>query len=91
MSVHSEKTDPCRVNASDDQVGTDMSLVSEEMLFEHCHASDDSRFTACRESMEFEVGGDECSGKFSVGGCAGTGTPDLRGYIVEFLTILFEQ
>ena len=38
--------------------------------------------------MEFEVGGDDRGCEFSVGSCAGAGTPDLRGDVVKFFAIL---
>lgn len=38
--------------------------------------------------MQLEVGGDDGGGEFGVGGCARTGTPYLRGDVVEFFAVL---
>jgi hypothetical protein len=58
------------------------------MLFEHGHDGDDARFAASGEGVEFEVGGHERSGELSVGRGTGTGTPDLRGDVMELLAVL---
>lgn len=88
MCVNSEQMASCRIAPCHHEICADVSLVPEEMLFEHCHDCNDARFTAGREGVEFEVGGDQGGGEFGVGCCAGAGAPDLRGDVVEFLTIL---
>ncbi len=42
MSVHSEETYTCRIDACNDKVCSDMSLVAEKVLFEHGHDCDDA-------------------------------------------------
>lgn len=88
MCVNGEEMCAGRVNACHDEVSADVSLVAEEMLFEHCHAGDDARLAAGGECMELEVGGDEGGGEFSVCGRAGAGAPYLGGDVVQLLTVL---
>jgi hypothetical protein len=59
------------------------------MLFEHGHDGDNAWLAAGGEGVEFEVGGHEGGGEFSV--CCGTGTstPNLRRDIVELLAVLY--
>ena len=38
--------------------------------------------------MQFQVASDEGGGEFRVGGGTGAGTPDVRGDVMEFLTVL---
>jgi len=58
------------------------------VLLEHGHAGDDAGLAAGREGVQLEVGGDDGSGEFGVGGCSGAGAPDLRGDVVELFAVL---
>ena len=89
--MDSEEADTCGVNARNDEVGTDVSLVAEEVLFEHCHAGDDAGLAACGKRVQFEVGGDDCGREFGVGGRAGAGAPDVGGDIVKLFAVLSWQ
>jgi hypothetical protein len=71
------------------KICANVTLVAEQMLFEHGHDGDDARFAAGGEGVEFEVGSHERSGELSVGGGTGTGTPDLRGDVVKLLAVLW--
>jgi hypothetical protein len=88
VRVHGEEADAGGVDARDDEVGADVALVAEEVLFEHCHDGYDARWAAGGEGVEFEAGGDERGGKFGVSGCAGAGAEDGRGDVVEFFAVL---
>ena len=82
MGVDGEETDPGGIDAGNDEVGADVALVAEEVLFQHRHACDDSWLAAGGKSVQFEVGGDDGGREFSVGGCAGAGAPYLRGDVM---------
>ncbi|KKA17147.1 hypothetical protein T310_9225 [Rasamsonia emersonii CBS 393.64] len=58
------------------------------MLLQHGHAGDDSRGPARRQRVQFDIGADQGRRELGVGGCAGTSTPDLRCYVVQFLAVL---
>ena len=88
MGVDGEEVGAGRVAAGDDEVGADVALVAEEVLFQHCHDGDDARGAAGGERVQFEVRGNERGGEFGVGGGAGAGAPDERGDVVEFLAVL---
>lgn len=83
-----EKTDSGRVDTGDDEIGANMSLVAEQVLFEHGHASDDARGAACGEGVQFEIGADEGGGEFGVCCCSSAGAPDFRGDVVKFFAVL---
>ena len=87
MGVHCEETDACGVNAGDDEVRADVALVAEEVLFEQCHDSNDSRGAACAETVELEVRGCEGRSELCVCSCAGASTPDLGGDVVQLLAV----
>lgn len=89
--MHGVQPSACGVHACDYQVRSDVALVSEEMLFQHCHASNHARVAACGERVQFDIGADQGGGEFGVGGCTGSGTPDLRGDVVEFLAVLLRK
>lgn len=89
MRMHSEESNTRRIDTSNDKISTDMSLVLEEMLFQHRHTGDHSGLSACREGMQFEVRGDEGGGEFGICCCAGAGTPYLGRDIMEFFAVLF--
>lgn len=55
VCVDCEEVSAGRVNAGNDEVCADVSLVAEQMLLEHGHAGHDAGFAAGREGMEFEV------------------------------------
>jgi hypothetical protein len=86
--MYSEESNTGRVNASYDEVGTNVSLVAEEMLLEHGHTGDDSGFAAGGKRVQFEFGGDESGRKFGVCGGTGSSTPDLGGDVMELLAVL---
>lgn len=86
--MHSEEVCACGIAAGDDEVGADVALVAEEMLFEERHDGHDAGFAAGREGVEFEVGRDDGSSEFSVGGGTGTCAPDLGRDVVELLAVL---
>jgi hypothetical protein len=73
------------------EICANVTLVAEQMLFEHGHDSDDARLAASGEGVEFEVGGHERSGELSVGGGTGTSTPDLRGDVMKLLAVLWKM
>ena len=60
------------------KVCADVSLISEEMLLQHGHASDDTRLAASGEGVEFEVRGNDGGSEFCVGGGSSSCTPNLR-------------
>lgn len=76
------------IATGDDQVGSDVALVAEEVLLEHGHDGDDTWFPPGGQRVEFEVGGDDGGGEFGVGGGAGAGAPDLGGDVVQLLAVL---
>lgn len=82
MGVNGEESYPGGVDAGNDEVCADVALVAEEVLLQHGHAGDDSWFAAGRESVQFEVGGDDGGCELGVSRCAGTGAPYLRGDVV---------
>lgn len=88
VCVHSEEPNTGRINACYDEVCADVSLVAEEVLLEHGHTGHDSRLAAGGEGVELEFGGDEGGCEFGVCGGTGSGTPDLRGDIMELLAVL---
>jgi hypothetical protein len=76
------------VDAGDDEVGADVALVAEEVLFEEGHAGDDAGLAAGGEGVQLELGGDEGRGELGVGRCAGAGAPDVGGDVVQLLAVL---
>ena len=82
---------PRRITARYYQVRANVTLVSEQVLFEHCHDGDDARFAACGEGVQFEIRGHEGGGELGVSGCARAGAPDLGGDVVEFFAVLHER
>jgi hypothetical protein len=86
--VDCEEVTSCRITSCNDEVGTNVALIAEEMLLEHRHDGDDTWFAASGEGMELEVGGDEGGGEFGVCGCSGAGAPYLGRDVVEFFTVL---
>lgn len=86
--MNGEQMGAGRIHASHDKICTDVTLITEEVLFEHRHARHDARFPAGREGMELEVGGYYGSDELCI--CSGTGTrtPNLRRNVMEFLAVL---
>jgi hypothetical protein len=76
------------VTAGYDQICPDMALIPEEVLFQHCHACCNAGFSACRKSMQFEVGGCNGSSEFGISSSTSTGTPDVGCNVVQLLAIL---
>jgi hypothetical protein len=91
VSVNGEEADARGVDAGDDEIGADMALVTEEVLFQHGHDGDDAWGPASGQGVELEVRGDEGGGEFSVGRCAGAGAEDRRRDVVEFFTVLMKE
>lgn len=83
-----EETYTGGVDACDDKIGTDMTLIAEQVLFEHCHNGHDTRRAAGGEGVKLEVGGDEGGGEFGVGRCAGAGAKDGRRDVVQLFAVL---
>ena len=88
VGVNGEQVSSCGIYARNDKVGTDMTLIAEEVLLQHCHACDDAGFAAGRESVQLDIRRDDGCRELCVGGCTGSRTPDLRGDVVEFLAVL---
>jgi hypothetical protein len=91
VGVNGEEADARGIHAGDDEIGADMALVTEEVLFQHGHDGDDAWRPAGGQGVEFEVRGDEGSGEFGVGGCAGAGAEDRRGDVVELFAVLMKE
>jgi len=89
VRVHGEEVAACGVTAGDDEVGANVALVAEQVLLEHGHDGGHAGFPAGGQGVQFDVGGDEGGGEFCVGGRACAGAPDLGGYVVELLAVLF--
>lgn len=88
MSVHSEEVRAGRVDAGNNEVGTDVALVAEEMLLEQRHAGYDAGLAAGREGMQLKVGGDDGRRELCVSGSTGTCAPDLWCNVVQLLAVL---
>lgn len=56
MSVDGEEVGTGGVAAGDDEVGADVTLVAEQVLFQHCHDGNDARFTVGTKGVQFNVG-----------------------------------
>lgn len=65
MGVDGEEMDSGRIDTSDDEVSSDVTLVAEEMLLEHSHAGNDSRLAAGAKCVKLEVGRHDCGGELS--------------------------
>lgn len=76
------------VDASNDQIGSNMALVTEKVLFEKGHAGDDAGFATRGEGMQLELGGDKGCSELSIGGGTRTSTPDLWRDVMELLAVL---
>lgn len=75
------------VDVGDDEVGVDVFLVVEEVLFEYGYDGYYVGFVVGGEGMEFELGGDEGGGEFGVGGGIGIGVLDVGGDVMEFFVV----
>lgn len=56
VGVDGEEVGASGVDTSNDEVGTNVALVTEQVLLQHRHAGDDAGLTACGEGVQFEVG-----------------------------------
>lgn len=65
MCVHGEEVNSGRVDSGNNEVCSDVSLVSEKVLLEHSHTGDYSWLATGGESMELKVGGDDGGGELS--------------------------
>ena len=86
--MDSKEANTCRIYTCHDKVGANVALVAKQVLLEHRHAGYDTGFAASRECVQLELRGDQRGGKLSVGSCAGSCTPDLRGDVMQFLAVL---
>lgn len=77
MGVHGKQVGSSGVNSGDHQIRSNMTLVSEEMLFEEGHTSDDAGLSTGREGVQLELRRDEGGGKLGIGRGTGTSAPDL--------------
>jgi hypothetical protein len=91
VGMNGEEANARGVDAGDDEIGADIALVAEEVLFQHGHDSDDAWGPAGGQGVEFEVRGDESSGEFGVSGCAGAGAEDRRGDVMELFAVLMKE
>ena len=89
--MHGEEVGACGIDTRDDEVGADVALVPEQVLLKHGHAGDDTRFAAGGEGVQFEVRGDDGRGELGVCGGTGTGAPNVGGYVVKFLAVLYKH
>lgn len=83
-----EEVCACRIAAGYYEVGTNVALIAEEVLFEESHDGDYARLAACGECVQFEIGGNDGGRELCVGGGSGSCTPDLRRDVVKLLTVL---
>lgn len=88
MGVDGEEMCASGVNTGNDEVSANVTLVAEQVLFQHGHAGNDAGLAAGGEGVQFEVRGDDGGGELGVGGGTGTRTPNVRGDVVEFLAVL---
>ena len=88
MGVNSEEVGAGGIDAGDDQVGTDVTLVLEEVLLQEGHAGDHAGLPAGGQGVQLELGGDEGGGELGIGGGSGAGAPDLWGDVVQLLAVL---
>lgn len=88
MRVDGEQVGSRRIDARDDEVGADVTLVAEKVLLEHGHARHDARLAARRKRVQLELGGDQGRGEFGVGGGAGASAPDVGGDEVQLFAVL---
>jgi hypothetical protein len=91
VGVNGEEADARGIHAGDDEIGADMALVAEEVLFQHGHDGDDAWRPAGGQGVEFEVRRDKGSCEFGVGGCASAGAKDRRGDVVELFAVLMKE
>ena len=56
MGVDGEEVGASGVDTSNNEVGTNVALVAEQVLLQHRHAGDDAGLTAGGESVQFEIG-----------------------------------
>jgi hypothetical protein len=88
VGVHSEEMGTGRVDACNDKISTNVTLVAEQVLLQHRHASYHAGLASGGEGMKLEVGGNDGGGELGISGGSGTCAPDLGGYVVELLAIL---
>lgn len=88
VGMNGEEADACGVDTSDDEIGADVTLVSEKMLLEHRHTRHDSRFSAGGERVQLQLRGDQGRGELRIRCGASSRAPYLRRDVMKFLTVL---
>lgn len=68
MRRHGEQVRPGLVHPADDEVGTDVTLVLEEVLFEHGHGRHDLGFTAGGECVQLRASASASTSSEGTGG-----------------------
>lgn len=76
------------IDSGNYQVCPNVSLVSEEVLLQHGHASGHARGSAGRQRVQFDVRADQCRGELGVCCRTSTGTPDLGRDVVKLFAVL---
>ena len=56
MCVNGEEVCAGGIASCDDEIGTDVALVLEEMLLEQCHAGHDAGLAACGHGVQLQLG-----------------------------------
>lgn len=88
MRMYSIKSHSRWINTSNNKVRSNVALVLEEVLLEHCHAGDDAGLAAGGQGVQLELGTDDGGGEFGVGCGTGAGAPNLGGDVVQLFAVL---
>ena len=67
---------------------TNISLILEQSLLQHCHCCNDAWLTTGVEFVKLHVGRDELSDEFGVCSCTGTAATNVVGDVVDLFTVL---
>jgi len=86
--MYGKESNASGVNTRYNEICANVSLIAEEMLFEHGHAGHNSGFATSGEGVKLEFGGNESSCEFGICSGSSSGTPDLRGDIMKLLAVL---
>lgn len=88
VRVYRKQVGARRVDACDNQVRADVSLVAEQVLLEQGHARHNAGLAASRQGVQLQVGGDQSGGELGIGSSTGACAPDLRRDVVKLLAVL---